>query len=51
MMMESRQVPMIEQSARAWAATQSFAQPDILNLNLYGHMGRWISSWYSFVRS
>jgi hypothetical protein len=38
--MLSRQVPMIDKSARAMEATQSFGQPAILNLNLYGKAGR-----------
>ena len=32
--MSSRQVPMMDMSARAMEATQSLGQPDILNLNL-----------------
>lgn len=33
-LISSRQVPMMAQSARAIEATQSLGQPEILNLNL-----------------
>src|SRR4030066_1930962 len=42
--MLSRQVPMVAMSERWMALTQSFGQPENLNLNLYGRDGRCMSS-------
>jgi hypothetical protein len=49
--MLSRQVPMVAKSERWMAFTQSFGQPENLNLNLYGSAGRCMSSRFELITS
>ena len=49
--MLSRQVPMVAMSERWIELTQSFGQPENLNLNLYGSDGRCISSRLELITS